>query len=45
MEETSVNLRKHSFKDTGVGSRKKHEDFPEGMYEEVDDSGRGQRGM
>ena len=26
-------------------SRKKHEDPPEGMYEEVDDSGRGKRGM
>ena len=26
-------------------SRKKHEDPPEGMYEEVDDSGRGERGM
>ena len=24
---------------------KKHEDPPEGMYEEVDDSGRGERGM
>ena len=26
-------------------SRKKHEDPPDGMYEEVDDSGRGERGM
>ena len=39
--EASIDLRKHSFKDTGVRSRKKHEDPPDGMYEEVDDSGRG----
>ena len=32
-------------KDTGGRSRKKHEDPPEGMYEEVDDSGRGKIGM
>ena len=43
--ETSVDLRKHSNKDTGGRSRKKHEDPPEGMYEEVHDSGRGKRGM
>ena len=30
--------------DTGGRSRKKHED-PEGMYEEVEDSGRGERVM
>ena len=39
------NLRKHSIKDTGGRSCKKHENLPEGMYEEVDDSGRGERGM
>ena len=32
-------------KDTGGRSRKKHEEPPEGVYEEVDDSGRGERGM
>ena len=32
-------------KDTRGRSRKKHEDPPKGMYEEVDDSGRGERGM
>ena len=31
--------------DTGGRSRKKHEDPPKGVYEEVDDSGRGERGM
>ena len=31
-EETSVVLRKHSIKDTGGKSRKKHEDPPEKMY-------------
>ena len=41
--ETSVDLQKHSIKDTGGKSRKK--DSPEGMYEEVDDRGRGERGM
>ena len=40
-----VDLRKHSMKDTGGRSRKKYEDLPEGMYEEVDDSGQGERGM
>ena len=30
--------------DTGGRSRKKHEDPPMGMYEEVDDNGRGGRG-
>ena len=30
--------------EVGGRSRKKHEDPPEGMYEEVDDSGRGERG-
>ena len=35
----------NSIKDTGGRSRKKHEDPPEGMYEKVDDSGRGERGM
>ena len=39
-ERTSVDLRKRSVKDTGGRSRKKHKD-PDGMYEEVDDSGRG----
>ena len=34
--ETSVDLRKHSIKDTGGRSRKKYEDPPEGMYEDVD---------
>ena len=43
--ETSVDLRKHSIKITGGRSRKKHETSPEGMYEEVDDSARGERGM
>ena len=43
--ETSVDLRKHSIKDTGGRSRKKHEHPPKGMYEAVDDSGRGERGM
>ena len=38
-------LRKHSIKDTRVRSREKHESPPEGMYEEVDDRGRGERGM
>ena len=38
-------LRKHSIKYTGGRSRKKHEDSPEGMCEEVDDSGRGESGM
>ena len=32
----TVDLRKHSIKDTGIRSRKKHEDSPQGMYEEVD---------
>ena len=36
--------RKHSIKEGGR-SRKKHEDPPEGMYEDIDDSGRGERGM
>ena len=40
-----VDLRKRSTKDTGGRSREKHDDPPEGMYEEVDDSGRGERGM
>ena len=40
-----VDLRKHSIKGIKGRSRKKHEDRPEGMYEEVDDSGRGERGM
>ena len=31
--------RNHSIKDTGGKSRKKHKEPPEGMYEEVDDSG------
>ena len=35
----------NSIKDTGGRWRKKHEDSPEGMYKEVDDSGRGERGM
>ena len=39
--ETSVDLQKHSIKDTEGRSRKKHED-PKGIYEEVDDSGRGE---
>ena len=38
-----MDLQKHSIKDTGGRSRKKHEDPPKGMYEEVDDSGRGER--
>ena len=42
---TSVDLRKHSITDTEEKSRKKHEDLPEGMYEEVNDSGRGERDM
>ena len=36
---------KHCIKDTGGRSRKKHEVPPEGIYEEVDDNGRGERGM
>ena len=32
-------------KTTGGRSRKTHEDSTEGMYEEVDDSGRGERGI
>ena len=40
-----MDLRKHSINDTGGRSRKKHEDPAEGMYDEVDDSGRGERGM
>ena len=43
--ETSVDLRKQNIKDTGERSRKKQEDVPEGMYEEVIDSERGERGM
>ena len=34
-----------AFKDTGGRSRKKHEDPAGSMYEEVGDSGRGERGM
>ena len=41
---TSVDLQKHSIKDTRGRSRKKHEDPSEGMYEEFDDSRRGERG-
>ena len=36
---------KNSIKHIGRKSRKKHEDPAEGMYEEVDDSGQGERGM
>ena len=36
-------LRKHIIKDIGGRSRKMHDDTSEGMYEEVDDSGRGER--
>ena len=43
--ESSVDLQKHNIKDTGGRSRKKHEDTLEVMYEEVGDSGRGERGM
>ena len=43
--ETSVDLRKYNIKDTGGKSRKKHEDPSEDIVEEVDDSGRGERGM
>ena len=43
--ETPLDLRKHSIKDTGGRSRKKLEDPTEGMYEEVDDSGGGERGV
>ena len=42
---TSVDLQNHSIKDIGGRSRKKHEDTPDCMYEEVDDSGRGEPGM
>ena len=45
VREIGGDLRKHSIKDTGGKSYKKHEDSPEGMYEEVDNSGRGERGM
>ena len=37
-------LRKCNIKDTGR-SREKYEDHPKAMYEEVDDSRRGERGM
>ena len=40
-----VDLRKHSIKGTGGRSRKKHEDAMKGLYEEVDDSVQGERGM
>ena len=40
---SSVHPRKHSIKDNGGRSRKKYEE--EGMYEEVYDSGRGERGI
>ena len=45
--QTSVDLRKHtrSINDAGGRSGKKHEDYPKGMYDEVDDTGRGERGM
>ena len=36
-----LSLGSDSSKDTGGKSRKKHKDSPQGMYEEVDDSGRG----
>ena len=42
---TSVDLRKQNIKDTRGRSPKKHEDPPEGRYEEIDDIGRGERGM
>ena len=42
--EIPLDLRKHSIEVTGGRSRKKYEE-PEGMYEEVDDSGRGERAM
>ena len=42
---TSIDLRKHNIKDTGGRLCKKHENPPEGMYEEVDDSGRDEKGM
>ena len=35
----------NSIKDTGGRSRKKHEDLPEGIYKEIHDNGRGERGM
>ena len=35
----------HSIKDIGGESRKKHEDTPKSIYEEDDDSGRGEKGM
>ena len=38
-------FRKHSNKDIGGRSHKKYEASPEVMYEEVDDSERGERGM
>ena len=38
-------IQKHSIKDTGGRSRKKQEDSTDGMYEVVDDNGRGERGM
>ena len=42
---SSVDLWKESIKDTRGRSPKKHEDPLEGMYEEVDDSGWGERCM
>ena len=41
--EISVDLRKYRIKNTGGKPRKKHEGLPEGTYEEVDVSGRGER--
>ena len=38
----SVDLLKDTIKDTGGRSCKKHEDPPEGMYKEIDDSGLGE---
>ena len=35
----------NSIKYTGGRSRKKHENPPDGMYKEIHDNGRGERGM
>ena len=40
-----LTFEKNSIKDTGGRPRKKHKDPSDGMYEEVDDSGRGERGL
>ena len=38
-------FEKHDVDDIGGKSRKKHKDFLNGMYDEVNDSGRGEKGI